>query len=112
MTGHGGSGPGHHLVELTVSDTFFDDGEGRIERAYAEFDDRQGALAEALQALWGPPEHHERGPSVPSTMWAAYHLTCAGELDVWQRHDRTVLIGVSHEDKELPLTLFAAILAD
>jgi hypothetical protein len=43
--------------------------------------------------------------------FAAYHVTCADELDVWHRHDRTVMIGVSHEDKELPLTLFAAIIA-
>jgi hypothetical protein len=74
-------------------------------------ENRNDQAAEPLGALWGPPEHHERAPSAPSTTWAAYHVTCAGELDVWHRHDRTVPIGVSHEDKELPLTLFAAIIA-
>lgn len=114
-TGHGG--PGYHVVDLRVSDDFWDDADGTAAQACREeFEAERRELAAALTVRWGVPQRVDLSADLDRSLSgeplapAVEHLVdYVGEVDVWHRDGRNVFVGIGQHDRELPMQLVCAV---
>jgi hypothetical protein len=105
------SGAGAVLIHLHESEGFWDDS-SRIDAVEREYQRHCDRLSGRLMGVWGSPARvrvpsnsglSDTGRSRPLLL----QMIAGSVVYVWHFADRSVCIGVSQEDKELPIVLFA-----
>ncbi|MET4927452.1 hypothetical protein P3L51_34680 [Streptomyces sp. PSRA5] len=115
-SGVGTSGPGYHLAELALGESFREtDGSRRAQEA-EQYEAECAALTSVLAARWGEPQ--------PVSLWSTRVRAAEGEeipepwralsdgvglAHLWRTGGRWVAVGVSWQGDEHPLQLLAAV---
>ncbi|MFC8079030.1 hypothetical protein ACFUN8_26255 [Streptomyces sp. NPDC057307] len=112
----GTSGPGYHLAELVVVESFLEaDGSRRAEEA-EQYEAECDALVSVLAARWGEPQpvslwstrvRATEGEEIPEP-WRALS-DGIGSAHLWRTGGRWVVLGVYWQGDEHPLRLLLAV---
>lgn len=128
LVGEAESAPGGHFAPIASSPSLYEtpaDDDGTIgdiyERVYADFEIRRSRAANALAAMWGPPRLRSFAVEL-ERFWADHESLSPFEYDLalfageepfpaWQRDDRMVALLLGQMDKEFPIVLTLAVIA-
>lgn len=109
-------GPGYSIAELQTSADYGDADGAAKEAIMAQYELDRNAVSALLTERWGNPdavdlwsiaEQSMGGADIPEP-WDSLSMHLV-DVEVWRVNGHWVALGISHQDKEMPLQLLAVV---